>query len=230
VRAFAGGKRLSTFGLMQQLMESGAPIVSVVRSEDVASASGVLLLLLPETLPAKELEAVLHSGQTVITIGSADTSLPGPDFSFQSGGMACSVYGCKPKWQPESASAEDSCITDYEEPFIFPERLRYLHMPAGFLKNCSSLITCLTGAPQVIEKAESTWAAGFEQQDGSRRLIVINNLNQYSWPLLRFESPVVSARRISVCPASNPLCEGSTVRVKVPPRGAAIISVECGRE
>ncbi len=219
--------------IVHRLTAAGAPVHTVVRSEDLHAATGPVLVPLPHLLPPEERTAVLdYRGGPVVLVGPAAAGWPRPRFVYRDGedplAMVCAVYGqvdgtdltCPPPPSP-GKSIDPGLVV---EPASFIVDLPFRPVSAAFLDAVASLLNGLSGGGRAVACADRIRVVTLAAADGRWALLIANDQHGYARTRIDVGRPIASIRTLTPFPPLPIRPDGAGFAVRVPGRG--VVAVE----
>jgi hypothetical protein len=243
---FIATRRWTTHRLLSHLIAGGAPIQSVVRSENLDVMKGAIVALNVHLFPQKEIEKILaYRNGPIILIGTNETSLPLPGFSFEDGPspdqLRCSVYNSDEKFEVDiTHEVEEKRTADpmeIKDPASWLNELDFQNISSGFLKNCCKVISlcgcdirilksyCGHGAPMKTD-LDMVRLLAMEDETGKIRLLISNDDYVYSTTQIDMGHGIADIKLLTGLVSSTVKTDGSTFSVKIPPRGMVVMDVK----
>lgn len=237
---YLASRRWSVHRLLHRLLEHGAPVHAIVRSELAAIAKGPLLVLNAHLFPADELRHVLGEGQRPVVLIGAARGFPGaPDLAFRDPGdpegLCCVAYGLRSgpsRLTPDAPAgpAPAAELETAEEPSgehdLFCHDLPYRHVSAGFLRACADILSRTADGVRVLSEQGAIRVTAMEDERGVRRLLIGNDAQGDIAPQLDVGRPIRGLTVRTPSPAVPGPVSGSTLSVRVPGRGLVIVDAE----
>lgn len=249
VEEYPHTRNWSTHRIVHKLMESNAPIQSVVDISAIKQVDQTCPLLVPNPhlLPEHERRMLLESGRMIIAIGPDLTGWPDGTFELIDHGsndvLRCRLYNTTasiavttPPDQTMPALAQDRF--NIPDPPYFRYELTFVPVSKWFIESCAQLIREISGAfslgnDTVHEITTLTAEIGVmmaQQHEGVYRVALRNMSGFYGRPLLDIKRPIEKVKVLSSFPVTTVHPKGSTFSVVVPTRGVVVCDVYTSRQ
>ncbi|MGD9494899.1 MAG: hypothetical protein AB7Y46_01190 [Armatimonadota bacterium] len=233
VADFTATRGWTVHRLAFHLITAGAPVQTTVDIGDLEGLGGALLVLRHDLLPPEELAAVLgYQGGPIVLVGRKLEGLPRADPRFDDiagrGSLSCLVYGAQAEapaieaWEVPVLSED---LRGIEEPAGYWEHFTFAPVSPGFLAAVAQVIAAVSGAPRVVEQADVVTLMATEEASGRLRVALKSSSPFYARPAVDVGRPIAEVQILSEYPSLVVQPEGSTFRVRVPPKGVTVVSV-----
>lgn len=227
---FTRWRTLNTHRLLFRLQELGAPVQTVVRTEDLAGAEGPLLVLNPHLFTAEERERLAaYDRGPVVRIGpELDQALFSDRADVRP--LHCAVAGCDATAPVQDSSwettnewpADDQGVIDS---FGYWDRLTVRPVSDGFLRACCELIWEVVGGLGIEEEREAVTGLFMELPDGTWRVALRNKFDWYATPTVTVRGAIERATVRTEYPLVAVRPDGNTFRVRVPGKGLTVVDL-----
>ena len=204
--------------LLFELMTLGAPVGATVRVDDLAAATGPLLVLNAHLLPADEWQALVDYDGPVLAIGGQPSPHEGQRRVVRPGFISRTFPA--PPLQTDMAGLIDS--RGYWDHLI-----QRLPAPA-FVQQCAQELWQMV-MPGVSFPADQVCLSLMELPDGRLRVAVKSRQWLYCKPELDLGRAIERIDVVSEFPLVRLRPEGSRFAVRIPPRGFVALDVALGR-
>jgi len=223
--------------LLHELVVQGAPLYSIQRLEDLQETTDPLVILHPQLYDEDELETIFSRAHgPLFLIGSpAPEPLAKPVVEYASSqdvkALWCSVYGVAEGVVmppvPPANEVSIPTVPDSDPPSWIYE-MPMAPIAPDFFAGCANAIAEVSGAPRVLENADSVrvWAA--ENQIGTIRLFIRNDTFYYRLAKIDVRRQLRAIQVRTQFPGSPIRFEGSCFHVKIPGKGIVIADLEVG--
>lgn len=222
--------------LLFHLMTRGAMVQATVRAADVERVEGPLLVLNPHLFTPEELrEVATYDRGPLVAIGpDLGCLLPGETgFSdvLAPGQLQCRVRGADCVVPPELPAAEETIppdLTDLPEPQGYWDHMYFREVSEGFIRACVDVINCASGAPGVVDAAETVTLMAVEQEPGVLRIALKNKSDVYARPTVDVGKTIEGVHVLTDFPSLRIVPEGTRFSVRVPGKGVTVVDVRLG--
>ena len=224
--------------LLFELVAHGAPLYSILRAEDLTDTTDPLVVLHPQLYTEDELEMVFaYARGPLFLVGSpVRTPLP-PTVAYTSSqdleALWCGVCGVGEESTIPAAAPPVNDVPanapPMDEPPSWIYELPMQPVTPGFLTTCATAIAEASGAPRVLENADSVrvWAA--EGRWGTIRLFIRNDAFYYRLAKVDMRQEIRAIRVRTQFPGKPVAFNGSHFHVKIPGKGVVITDIEVAR-
>jgi len=235
---FIETRRWTTHRLLHHLLARGAPVISAVNAKHIEQARGALLVLRPELFGEEELRRLRdYRNGPVIFIGAKTEPVPSDALLFEDvyepEATACYALGdvakADVKLGERLARAPVPDMTAIPEPSgphaMFYYDLYFREVSDAFLDACAEVVRANAGGPQVLSELEYARALAVEDDKGELLIFASSDSNWYVTPRIDVGRPIRRIEVLTRFPGMPVEPEGSEFRVRIPPRGVAVLRV-----
>jgi len=222
--------------ILFHLMTRGAMVQATVQAADIDYVEGPLLVLNPHLLAAEELGALRdYSRGPLVAIGPGlDGLLPG-ETGFHDvlplGQLRCRVRGADLGVPPRLPAAEETIpadLMDLPEPQGYWDHMVFREVSEGFISACVDVINRVSGAPLVVDGADTVTLMAVQQAAGVLRIALKNQSAVYARPTVDVGVPIGEIEVLTDFPSLRIVPEGTRFSVRVPGKGVTVVDVRVG--
>ena len=230
--------------ILFSLQELGAPVQSVVRSDQLEGAAGPLLVLNPHLFTPEELRRLsAYDRGPVILVGPEAGEFPDATLLFSDAEsvrpLQCAIRGGS---HPGAPARDDTWAP---EPVDWPEddrglidktgywdRLTVRPVSRGFLAACTDAIWTLVSAAEgglaLEEERDAVTGMFMELESGVLRIALKNKMPWYANPKVTVPRTIARAEIKTDYPMMALQPDGNTFQVRVPGKGLTVVDVFLG--
>lgn len=157
VQRFISDRSISTNALLERLMESGVPVASAARVQELDCVDSALLVVHPDLYDPPEREQLeSYTKNSLVLLGYANPLKRRADYILSdSSGLAMYLYNTSLEGHREIRTAYSPVSTDFRDSNggIWTSKLRYVQPSQDFLKEAAALLDRIDPHPVIVNEA-----------------------------------------------------------------------------
>jgi hypothetical protein len=233
---FCSDRRLPTHRLFSELLYSGAPVNTIVRTDMLDYAKGPLLVTNFDLLDGDERNKILgYKNGAVLAIGQSAA----PDIRFHEIARENNPFGHISLWLLDGKGREltvidndktydfDPCLSMEKVGMLWTHPLDFAPVSDQFMRLCGDLIIEITGAPRIVSEPERRVCKYICIHTGpdTCKVILTNDDYYYNHPAIDLGREIKEIRCLTKYYGFKVSHSGRRFECRVPGRGAEAFEV-----